>query len=300
MAAALGARAVAVAGDIHAQGAANLAWALATLRVDFGPELRRALAGLIAAKAGAGAFSPAQLSQVHQALLCARANRLWGEEGRALLSDAELARRCREAFVAWGTRPSSLEEEVAGCLRAMGAAFEREAVEPSTGYAIDFLVRTPGGPVALEVDGTRHFVGRAGQERGERRRQSGPTVLKARLLLWAGRRTAEVLHWEWDAAGRDGPGAQRQYLEGLLRPGQRGTSQVDSSICLKESTSAESQDCCCQCADNPCGFLWRGIQVAVDLEVPCENSASWSTVTDTNRASLCASSSKIVNEEIGV
>ena len=51
------------------------------------------------------------------------------------------------------------EEEVAGYLRVMGLAFDREVVGPRTGYAIDFLVRTPGGPVALEVDGPRHFVG---------------------------------------------------------------------------------------------------------------------------------------------
>ena len=217
VAAGLGARAVAVAGDFHAQGVANLAWALATLRADFGAAFRRALAGLVAAKAAAGAFAPAQLSQVHQALLVARADGLWGdsEEGRALLGDAGLARRCREAFEAWGSQPSSLEEEVAGCLRAMGAAFDREAVEPRTGYAVDFLVRTSGGPVALEVDGPTHFVGRAGQER---RRETGPTALKARLLRWAGRRTVAVRHWEWSEAGRAGVGGQRRYLEVLLRP----------------------------------------------------------------------------------
>ncbi len=68
--------------------------------------------------------------------------------------------------------------------------------------------------VALEVDGPTHFVGRVGRER---RRETGPTALKARLLRWAGRRTVAVRHWEWGAAGQAGVGGQRRYLEGLLR-----------------------------------------------------------------------------------
>ena len=126
--------------------------------------------------------------------------------------DAALARRCREAFVAWGTRPSSLEEEVAGCLRAMGAAFEREAVEPRTGYAIDFLVRTPAGPVALEVDGPSHFV-----HGSARPRPNGPTLLKQKLLESAGWRTVAVEYWVWDACAARGADAEREYLEALLQ-----------------------------------------------------------------------------------
>ena len=100
----------------------------------------------------------------------------------------------------------------------MGLAFTEEALEPLTGYSVDFVVKVGGPPGwALEVDGPSHFV-----LGGAQPRPNGATLLKRRLLERAGWRVATVEYWVWGSCLASGEAAERKHLEALLELGDTG------------------------------------------------------------------------------
>ena len=117
-----------------------------------------------------GAFTVQGLCQLHQWQLWIELEGRGGGAWRPL--PPELAARCRATFVARDVSPSLLQRAVVQQLEALGLSAREEVVTPQ-GYSLDAVVQVQGRDVAVEVDGPRHFLGRA---------PTGKTLLKRRQL----------------------------------------------------------------------------------------------------------------------
>jgi hypothetical protein len=111
-------------------------------------------------------------------------------------------------------RPSRLQLDVLHVLAGMGERCHLEWRTPRTGLSVDIMVEAGGvAPIAtaIEVDGPTHFT------RSSPRRETGPTVLKRRLLqkCWPEGRIVTVPYHVWDQL-RDDEEAKRSFLESLL------------------------------------------------------------------------------------
>jgi hypothetical protein len=131
----------------------------------------------------AGSCSDENLTQLHMWWL-------WytRERGQtAGLPSHELLQRGRVAFTAMEGRPSNLQRQVASTLSSLGLTPQKE-VRTEEGYSLNYVVEWRGHPIAIEVDGPSHFVGRE---------PSGATLLKRRQLRHFGWKLVSVPCWEW-------------------------------------------------------------------------------------------------------
>ena len=88
--------------------------------------------------------------------------------------------------------PSQLQSDVVRAIRTHGGHVKEEHRCEASGYSIDALVTLKNGKrVAVEVDGSSHFVGRSQQP-------TGATVLKHRQLRHFEWRLESVPYFEWD------------------------------------------------------------------------------------------------------
>jgi hypothetical protein len=170
----------------NAQNLANLAWRMAAADTRspaalvrlFGPNFGRRCDEL------ADSFLDKGLSQLQQWWL-------WYalEQGQtAGLPSCDLLQRCCVALPAEYGRPSELQGEVGSTLTSLGL-WPRAEVRIAEGYRLDFVVEWCGGPVAFEVDGPSHFVGR---------KPNGATLLKRRQLRYLSWHLVSIPYWEWD------------------------------------------------------------------------------------------------------
>jgi len=135
---------------------------------------------------------------------------LWyaGERGCSdALPGAALLARCAAAFRATEVTISRLQQQVAETLTSLGLSVQEEVVIEE-GYSLDLVVDRGGKqPVAIEVDGPAHFVGRA---------PTGATLLKRRQLQHLGWNLVSVPYWEWYALNHtDQSTQQRQRVKYL-------------------------------------------------------------------------------------
>ena len=131
-----------------------------------------------------------------------------GERGCSdALPGAALLARCAAAFRATEVTISRLQQQVAETLTSLGLSVQEEVVIEE-GYSLDLVVDCGGEqPVAIEVDGPSHFVGRA---------PTGATLLKRRQLQHLGWHLVSVPYWEWDALNHaDESTQQRQRVQYL-------------------------------------------------------------------------------------
>jgi len=190
-------------GEFNPQELTNIAWAFAAadcLPMEsslFDQRFARCCEAL------AHEFKSDGLSQLHQW-------RLWyaGERSCAdALPGAALLARCAAAFRAAAVHPSRTQRQVAETLASLGLSVQEEVVIEE-GYSLDLVVDCGGEqPVAIEVDGPSHFVGRA---------PTGATLLKRRQLQHLGWHLVSVPYWEWDAQNHaDEAIQQRQRVQYL-------------------------------------------------------------------------------------
>jgi hypothetical protein len=123
----------------------------------------------------------------------------------------DLAERYRACFASRSVSPSILQRQVAAALVALGLGVREEVITPQ-GYSLDALVRVGGRDVGIEVDGPRHFLGRA---------PTGRTLLKRRQLRAADLALVAVPYWDWNSMpeGRREaaqPQLRREYMAGRL------------------------------------------------------------------------------------
>jgi len=100
---------------------------------------------------------------------------------------------------------------VAETLALLGLSVRGDVVIDE-GYSLDLLVDCGGEqPVAIEIDGPSHFVGRE---------PTGATLLKRRQLQHLGWHLVSVPYWEWDAQNHaDNATQQRQRVQYLAALG---------------------------------------------------------------------------------
>ena len=110
-------------------------------------------------------------------------------------------------------QPSRLQRDVAKALASLGASVQEEKVLEE-GYSLDLVVDWRGGQLAVEVDGSFHFVGRE---------PTGATLLKRQQLRHFGWRLVSVPYWEWAELNHSDKLRQREqraaYLSALLLEG---------------------------------------------------------------------------------
>ena len=84
------------------------------------------------------------------------------------------------------------------------------------GYSLDALVHVAGRDVGIEVDGPRHFLGRA---------PTGRTLLKRRQLRAANWALVAVPYWDWNSLLA---ACRREYMAGRLE------AELDGAISARE------------------------------------------------------------------
>jgi len=147
--------------------------------------------------------------QLHQWQLWLSLER--GVDGQQHLLSESQRKLCCDAMQGTDVTISRFQRSVAVALAAVHSGFEKEHLEPRTGYSLDLAL--PSSRVAIEVDGPSHFLLTDG--RGVRK-PNGPTLLKRRLLAAAGWRVISVPFYEWDGFAR---ASERQtYLERAVAP----------------------------------------------------------------------------------
>ncbi|EOD07737.1 hypothetical protein EMIHUDRAFT_218288 [Emiliania huxleyi CCMP1516] len=134
-----------------------------------------------------------------------------GVDGQQHLLSESQRKLCCDAMQGTEVTISRLQRSVAAALASVHSGFEKEHLEPRTGYSLDLAL--PSSRVAIEVDGPSHFMLPDG--RGVRR-PNGPTLLKRRLLAAAGWRLISVPFYEWDGVAT--ANGQQTYLERAVAP----------------------------------------------------------------------------------
>ena len=124
----------------------------------------------------------------------------------------ELEAALENALADVAATPSSLQQEVAKTLDALGHAHDYETLLPE-GLSVDMRLRAEHRHVVIEVDGPRHYLRRLGSAgAGGSPRSTGGTRFKHRLLEAMGYHVVQVPHFEWPRGA-----AQRElFLRGKL------------------------------------------------------------------------------------
>ena len=132
----------------------------------------RTFSNFIASATAAGTWNDIQLSQLHQFLL-------WATAERKLLSaealPSALPGACLAAFTSSPAQPSLLQLQVAEQLQVLGYRDVEHEHATEEGYSIDLVVKASGLRVGVEVDGPSHFL-------GDSEVPTGATRLKRRQL----------------------------------------------------------------------------------------------------------------------
>jgi len=215
-------RAEALACTFNAQDVANTLWAAGvfSLLLDLGQGWRwvHKVVQRLVSLGEAVCFNAANLSQIHQFLLCCRVEPRLRME--AINDMWALKETCREAFECTKSAPSAMQQQVSETLRHMGLSVKDEVRCPKSGYSIDMIVvhdsgrgiggersSSTGTSWAVEFDGPSHFLAN--------RAPTGGTLLKRRHLTeLLGHVLVIVPYWEWE--GCKGAGEREQYLRGKL------------------------------------------------------------------------------------
>jgi len=173
-------------GGFQPQALSNLAWAFAVLDPPSADLLYGSTRFTTRCAQLESGFSCENLRQLHQWSL-------WREEHGALWPGLpqHLRQACRDAFVREEAQPSQLRSDVVREIRSHGFDVEENYRCRVSAYSIDARVTLNGEkPVAVEVDGPSHFLGRSPQP-------TGATLLKHRQLGYFGWRLETVRYWEW-------------------------------------------------------------------------------------------------------
>jgi hypothetical protein len=205
----------------NVQGVANMCWAAAVLNMQQLVSHVEQFAAAISSRWGdVVAEGKQQLYQVHMWLLDLHSN---SKGLLGCLSEQQL-QECREQWqklifeVAALDRTSPAHQavfKVATHLPGLSQPPKLEGLTADGLHSIDVLVVTGGGvPVAIEVDGPRHF-------RQPDLQPTGKTQWRNRSLAARGYVVVSVPYWEWNQL----PAAERVgYLEGKIQQGLAGAS----------------------------------------------------------------------------
>jgi hypothetical protein len=173
--------------EFNAQDISTTAWAFAVLDPPSSDELFGSARFTTRCTQLETAFSPVELSQLHQWSL-------WRVERGSVwpgLPDS-FRRSCRIAFTAREGVPSQMQSNVVREIRLHAVHVKEEHRCEASGYSIDAVVTLKDGrEVAVEVDGPSHFLGRS-------HRPTGSTLLKHRQIRYFEWRLLSVPYWEWE------------------------------------------------------------------------------------------------------
>ena len=135
------------------------------------------------------------LCQIHDLVISTQFDNCFPQLDLGNLVGADLLHICRRTVESRIYNKSDLRVSISKCLLDLNFSFHEQVLEKHTGYTLDILlVDQNGKQLALDLaDSTRCVMLPNGSWQ-----PNGPTLLKQRLLAYAGLRIVYLPFWEWN------------------------------------------------------------------------------------------------------